>query len=677
MQKLPQFSHFKANKLEPELSKKLSANRNLIKILLKQKEFSWHNFIQPLEDIQVELNNFWAILTHLHGVVSTEELRLAYGSCLLLMTDYLTEIGANKGLYQAYKKIKNSAEFQNLSLAQKKVIDNRIRDCQLAGVALSGPTRKEFQEIELKLSKLSNQFQQNIMDATDSWSKLIEEEKLLIGLPDRVKQLLKQNAERKQLVGWLLTLDFPTFFSIVAYADNRELRQEIYTAYFTRASDQDTQHEEYDNSEIMFNILMYRDKKAKLLGFKHFGEFSLAPKMANSTEEVIYFLTDLAEKIKPIAVSDWKDLVYFAETKLQLKDLKAWDVAYATEKLRAQQCNLTQEQFRPYFEVNYVINGLFQIAEKLYEIKIVEYKEEYDKWHDDVKYYEIYGPEEQLIAGFYLDPYARPKKRGGAWMDSCRARHRNSAGDLQLPIAFLVCNFSQPLKNQPSLLTHEEVRTLFHEFGHGLHHMLTKIDIASISGLNGVEWDAVEFPSQFMENWCWHQTPLDLIALHHQDKTPLPNKLFQSLIYNKHFQIGIHSLRQLELALFDFRIHSEFSGENQIQAILNTIRDSYAIIPVPEFHRYQHCFSHIFSGGYAAGFYSYKWAEVLASDAFSGFEQGDIFDLNLSNKFKNCILEKGGSERAAALFSQYQGRPPSSKALLKGLETTNYISSEK
>lgn len=669
---MPEFSKIQPNEVKIKLEKRLSTNRRLIENLLKQSEFTWDNLAQPLEDIQVELNNLWSVISHLQAVVSTDELRSVYETCLPLMTTYSTEIGTNKNLYQAYKKIRSSSKFEDLSLTQKKVIDNTIRDLWLAGVELEGQAKEEYEQIQLKLSKLSNQFQQNMMDSTDAWSKLIEDEAFLAGISDRVKQSLKQNAEKKQLTGWLLSLDYPTFFSILAYSDNQELRKEIYTAYFIRASDQAPNNQQYDNSDIMFDILKYRDKKAKLLGFKHFGEYSLIPKMANSTEEVMNFLITLAEKIKPIAVSDWNTLVDFAKSKLQLKSLKAWDVLYASEKLRKQQCNLSQEELRPYFEISHVINGLFKIAKKLYGINIVEYEKEFSKWHPDVSFYEVYNEEKQLIAGFYLDLYARPKKRGGAWMDSCRSRHKNLAGELQLPIAFLVCNFSQPLNGKPSLLTHDEVRTLFHEIGHGLHHMLTKIDIASVSGINGVAWDAVEFPSQFMENWCWQKSSLDLIAFHYQDKTQLPNKLFQRLISSKNFQIGIHTLRQLEYSLFDFRVHAEFSGENRIQAILDEIRHKYTVFPVPKFHRFQHSFSHVFASGYAAGFYSYKWAEVMAYDAFSCFEKVSIFDPKLSRKFKNCILEKGGAENAADLFFQYQGRASNLEALLKKLELTTH-----
>jgi len=667
IQKLPNFSQIKASEIKIEFEKMLADNRRLIEQLLEESEFTWNNLVHPLEDIQVQLNNFWAVISHLHAVMCTDELRSAYETCLPLITKYSTDLGINKDLYQAYKSIESSTSFQYLSLAQKKVINNAIRDFELAGVALEGQAREEYQKIQLKLSELSNQFQQNVMDSTDAWSKLIEDETLLSGISDRIKQSLRQNAESKQLNGWLLSLDYPTFYSIVAYADNRQLRQEIYTAYFTRASDQDPHHRQYDNSEIMFDIIKHREKKAKLLGFKNFGAYSLATKMANSREEVMHFLTDLADKIKPVAVSDWVTLVDFAEHKLQLNDLKAWDVAYASEKLRKHQHSHSQEELRPYFEVKQVIHGLFKIAEKLYGIKIIEREEEFDKWHTDACFYEVYSQEKDLIAGFYLDLYARPKKRGGAWMDSCHARHINIEGEMQLPIAFLVCNFSQPLKDKPSLLTHDEVRTLFHEFGHGLHHMLTKIDVARISGINGVAWDVVEFPSQFMENWSWHQTPLNLIASHYLDNTPLPNKLYQSLISSKNFQMGIQSLRQIELAMFDFRIHTEFNGENGIQAILDEIRQRYTVVPVPEFHRYQNCFSHIFADGYAASFYSYKWAEVLACDAFSCFAQCGIFDQELASKFKSCILEKGGSEDADKLFVQFMGRAPNPDALLKQL----------
>lgn len=662
---LPKFSAVQPTTIQAELTERLRTNRKKINELLAQNEFTWDNLIAVIEDMEVELSNFWSTVSHLNNVMNSDELRKAYDACLPILTEYSTEMGLNKELYNAYAAIHQSNAFENLSKIQKKVITDALRDFKLAGVGLEGENKKRYETIQLKLADLSNKFEQNVMDCTDAWSKLIIDEKQLSGIPELAKQQFKQAAEAKQQHGWLIALNFPSYYAVITYADDRELRQELYTAYNTRASDVGPHDKKFDNSQLMFEILSLRAEEAKLLGFNNFSEYSLAAKMAKSTDAVINFLNELAGKSKPVASEEWKTLIKFAETELGIKEFSAWDVAYASEKLQQKTHDFVQEQLRPYFEVDNVVEGLFAIVNKLYGIHIVQSMDEVDTWHPDVKYYEIFDDKKDRIAGFYLDLYARPKKRGGAWMDDCRTRHLDTAGALQLPVAFLTCNFTPPLKDKPALLTHDEVVTLFHEFGHGLHHMLTKIDIASVAGINGVAWDAVEFPSQFMENWCWHKESVYSMAYHYETKEPLPEDLFNKLIAAKNFQSGMQMLRQLEFALFDFKIHKEFHGENEIQSILDAVRKQIAVVHVPAFNRFQHGFTHIFAGGYAAGYYSYKWAEVLAADAFSRFEKAGIFDKQLGEKFLKCILQKGGSDEALNLFIDFQGREPSVDALLQ------------
>ncbi len=668
MQSLPQFSNINPKHIYSELETILSHNREAIDGLLQQSNYTWDNFIQPLEALDITLSNFWSRISHLHSVVNSEELREAYNLCLPALTQYATELGLNRDLFKAYEAIQQSDAFKNFSAAQKKVIENNIRDFKLAGVALEGKDKEHYQAIALKLSELQNKFEQNLMDATDSYEKLIEDENLLAGIPDSAKAGFRQNAEKKQRKGWLIKLDFPSFYAVITYADHEPLRREIYEAYVTRASDVGPHDKQYDNTQVMFETLKLRDEKAKLLGFDSYAHYSLAPKMAKNPDAVMDFLHELAEKTKPLALQEWQSLQSFAKENLKLETLNAWDVAYASEKLKLQKHDLSDEMLRPYFEVHNVINGLFQVVQKLYQITICEKTSGVDTWHEDVTFYEIYDNNKNLIAAFYLDLYARDKKRGGAWMDECRTRWKSADAKLQLPIAFLTCNFTQPLKDKSALLTHNEVVTLFHEFGHGLHHMLTKIDIAEVAGINGVAWDAVEFPSQFMENWCWYPESLNLFACHYETKAPMPKALYEKLIASKNFQAGMQMLRQLEFSLFDFRIHQEFVGDDNIQATLNDVRRKIAVVPAPEFNRFQHSFSHIFAGGYAAGYYSYKWAEVLASDAFAKFKRTSVFDPVLGEKFKTCILEKGGSADPLELFVAFQGREPKVEALLEELD---------
>lgn len=479
-------------------------------------------------------------------------------------------------------------------------------------------------------------------------------------------QTFKKYAQDKNLEGWLLNLQMPSYHAVITFADNRELRQEIYTAYSTRASDQGPSSEQWDNSEIMGEILKLRHQEAELIGFENFADYSLATKMAESADEVMVFLNKLAERSKPMAEQEWNNLQGYARDHFDIEDIAAWDVAYVSEKLRKEQYDFSQEELRPYFPEDHVLAGLFSIAERLYGIKIIEKTDNIDKWHQDVRFFEVRDQNGERKAGFYIDLYSREQKRGGAWMDSYQDRHRNYAGKLELPIAFLVCNFTRPIDNNPALLDHQEVITLFHEFGHTLHHILTKVEYSSVSGINGVLWDAVELPSQFMENWCWEKEALDMISCHVDTKEPLPDELFQKLIASKNFQSGMKMVRQLEFSIFDFRIHREYDVKqgDQIQKILNEVRQQIAVVPAPSFNRFQNGFSHVFGGGYAAGYYSYKWAEVLSSDAFTQFEKNGIFDQKTGQRFLETILEKGGSEEPMDLFVAFQGRKPEIDALL-------------
>lgn len=665
MQGLPPFSQIQPAHIVPAIEQILTNNRAQIAQLVNTaKPATWDNFVQPLNELNDHLSRIWSPIGHLHGVADSEALREAYNNCLPMLSDYRSEIGHNQGMYAGYKAIAEGPDFAKLQPVQQKVIRNELRDFHLSGIDLPPEQQARYKEIQQQLSKLASKFSENLLDATHGWKKHIMEESLLAGLPETAKSLAKQLAAQEQLEGWLLTLDLPSYQPVLNYADNRELREEMYVAYVTRASDQGPQAGKWDNSAIMQEILALRHELATLLDFANYAEYSLRTKMANSPQQVFDFIYDLANRSKPVANRDGEELQTFAKTHYGVETLALWDVPYYSEKLRLHRYDISQETLRPYFPLPNVLAGLFGVAQRLYGMSIQAHQNSVDTWHPDVQFFDIYDDSGELRGQFYLDCFARKGKRSGAWMDECLVRHRTTHG-LQLPVAYLVCNFTPPVGQTPSLLTHQEVTTLFHEFGHGLHHLLTKVDYAPVAGINGVPWDAVELPSQFMENWCWEKEALDLFAAHYETGEPLPNELFEKMLATKNFQAGLFMVRQLEFALFDFRLHTEYTPDLNIQTVMDEVRRQVAVLMPPAFNRFQHSFSHIFAGGYAAGYYSYKWAEVLAADAFSKFEDDGIFDRTTGLEFLQAILEKGGGQAPMELFMAFRGREPKIDALLR------------
>lgn len=664
---LPQFTQIKSEHIEPALDQILAENRQQLKTLLAQQPpFTWANLMQPLDDMSDRLGHMWSPVSHMHSVVSSEALRKAYNACLPKLTEYSTELGQNQQLYQAIRSIAEGEEYQKLDTAQRKVIDDELRDFRLAGVALPVDKKKRYQAIQQRLAELSTKFEEHLLDATDAWQKHITDVKQLAGMPERALEAAAETAKRHAKTGWLLTLDFPSYDAVMRYAANRELRQEIYTAYTTRASDQGPFAGKYDNSTIMDEILALRHELAQLLDFNNYTELSLATKMAKTPQQVLDFLQDLAQRARPAAFADYQALCQMAQEEWDAQEVQPWDIPYYSEKLRKLLYDISEEEIREYFPLAKVLSGLFAVVGQLYGIKIVQTANK-EVWHPDVQFFSVHNEQNELLGQFYLDLYARPQKRGGAWMDDCKGRRRLADGSLQIPVAYLTCNFSAPTGDKPALLTHDEVTTLFHEFGHGLHHMLTKIDYAGVAGINGVPWDAVEFPSQFMENWCWHKESLDLIAAHYKTGKPMPEALLARMQEAKNFQAGMQVVRQIEFSVFDFRIHLEFDAKRgaRIQQILDEVRKQVGVVPVPAFNRFQHSFGHIFGGGYAAGYYSYKWAEVLACDAFSKFMENGILDQKTGRAFLHNILEQGGSQEPMDLFVKFMGREPKIDALLR------------
>ncbi|MEY2679893.1 MAG: hypothetical protein RL661_124, partial [Pseudomonadota bacterium] len=663
---LPAFSNIKPEHVLPAMTQLIADSRSTINALLANGgPYTWASLVEPLEDIDDRINRAWSPVGHMNAVVNSDELREAYNACLPLLSEYATEVGQNDVLFQAYKSIAEGPEFEKLDTAQRRIIENALRDFRLSGVDLPPAEKQRFKEIAQELSRLGSQFQDHVMDATQGWTRHVEDESLLAGLPDSAKAMAAQAASARGLTGWLFTLEFPSYIAIMTYADSRELRRELYTAYATRASDQGPNAGQWDNTPVMEKLLALRHDEARLLGFKNFAELSLATKMAPGTDEVVAFLENLAERSRVSAKEDLAELRAFAEGELGINNPDAWDWTYASEKLRQKKYQLSEEEVRAYFPASRVVAGMFAVVERLYGLTIRE-KGGVDVWHPDARYYEIHDQAGELRGAFFLDLYARAKKRGGAWMDECVTRRR-LADRVQIPVAYLTCNFTPPTGDAPALLRHDEVQTLFHEFGHGLQHMLTRIDHLGVSGIHGVEWDAVELPSQFMENFCWEPEALALISGHHETGEPLPTSLLDKMIAARNFQSGMQMLRQLEFSLFDFRIHRDYelAQGGRIYSILYEVRRKVSVVFPPDFNRFPHSFSHIFGGGYAAGYYSYKWAEVLSSDAFSLFEERGIFDPQTGREFMANILEKGGSQKAMELFVAFRGREPTIDALLR------------
>lgn len=660
---LPQFSSIKPEHVVPAIDELLTRNRQRIAELVEQPMTDWQSLVGEIEQLNDELAQAWSPVSHLNAVQNTDAMREAYNACLPKLSEYYTELGQNEKLYQAFEAFASTESFEKLTTAQKKVITNSLRDFRLSGIGLEGEQQKRYAELQLELSELTTKFSENVLDATQGWVKQITDETELAGLPEHVLVAAKAAAQERELEGWVLTLDFPVYFGVMLHSENRSLREEFYTAYATRASDQGPKAGEWDNSELMQKILTARLELAKLLGFDNYAEYSLATKMAQSTDQVVQFLEDLATRSRPQAAKELAELREFAAQESGLETLEAWDMTYYAEKLKQARFNISQQELRPYFPLPRVLEGLFAVTERLFNVTVREIRD-FDTYHSDVRLFEL-SRDAEVVAHCYLDPFARSGKRGGAWMDDCRVRRRIDAS-LQLPVAYLVCNFNPPIAGEPALLTHDEVTTLFHEFGHGLHHMLTQMEHADISGINGVAWDAVELPSQFMENWCWEPEALALISGHYQTGEALPQEKLERLLEAKHFQSGMMMVRQLEFSLFDFILHRDYQpGETSVQTVLDQVRSQVAVFTPPAFNRFQHSFSHIFAGGYAAGYYSYKWAEVLSADAFSRFEEEGIFNAATGYSFRTEILEKGGSKEPMELFVAFRGREPEVDALLR------------
>jgi len=661
---LPAFARILPEHVEPALDARLAACRTEIARLTSAVPVpTWENFVEALEEMDDTLSRTWSPIGHLNGVMNSDALRAAYNACLPKLSDYGTEVGQNEDLFRGYQAV---ATQEHLDPTQRKLVENALRDFHLSGVDLPADKKARYKAISQELSQLTSKYSENLLDATNAWTKRITDPAQLAGLPESALGLARQNAQQRDQEGWLLTLDMPSYLPVLTYADHRDLRFEVYQAYSTRASDQGPHAGQWDNGAAMERILALRHELAQLLGFANYAERSLATKMAPSPDAVLAFLNDLADRSLAQARQELAEVQAFAREHHGMDTLEPWDLTYYGEKLRLHRYQISQEELRPYFPVSRVLTGLFEVAQRLFGVRIEE-SQTFETYHPDVRFFEIRDQETRQLRGqFYLDAFARPNKRGGAWMDVCTNRLHTARYD-QIPVAYLVCNFSPPVGAKPSLLTHNEVETLFHEFGHGLHHMLTRVDYPAVAGINGVAWDAVELPSQFMENWCWERAPLDLFAAHWETGAPLPPELYERMTAAKNFQSGMQMMRQLEFALFDFRIHLEYDPARggRIYEILEDVRDQVAVVRPPAFNRFAHGFSHVFAGGYAAGYYSYKWAEVLSADAFSLFEERGVFDAATGRAFRENILEKGGSRDAMDLYVDFRGRPPTTDALLR------------
>jgi oligopeptidase A len=663
---LPAFSQIQPQMIRPAIEQLISQNRNAIEQLSRQQQPDWDSLIKPLSLMNDRLDKAWSPVRHLNSVKSSPELRDAYNSCLPMLSEYTTEVSQNRDLYRGYRSIADSAEFASFSQAQQKAVTDALLHFRLGGVELDGKDASRYQELQKDLSELQSSFENNLLDATQAWQYLTEDESELKGLPDYALAMLSQLAEQKELDGYRVTLDMPCYLAVITYADNRDLRKSIYEAYVTRASDQGITDKIWDNATNMVKLVAKRQEKAILLGFDNYTAYSLETKMASNVEQVLDFLHDLAQQTRQAAIDEVSERQAYAESMGFVGELEAWDYSYYGEKLKQSRYQISDEDLKPYFSDVQVISGLFDIVAKLYGVSISVAETNVDRWDEAVGFYQIADHQGMIAGYFFLDLYARENKRGGAWMDECVNRYRID-GETQLPVAYLTCNLTPPLGDAAALFTHDEVITLFHEFGHGLHHMLTRVDVPDVAGINGVEWDAVELPSQFMENFCWEREALQMFARHYQTREPLPDELFERMIAARNFQSALQMLRQIEFALFDIRLHqlSDITSANQIQTVLDDVRAEISVVKTPVINRFQNGFSHIFAGGYAAGYYSYKWAEVLSADAFAAFEEEGIFNPETGQRFLRCVLEQGGSRPAMESFCCFRGREPEIDALLR------------
>jgi oligopeptidase A len=656
---LPVFSHIRPSHVEPAIRAVIDESRARIEeILVAAQPPRWDNLVAPLEAVEHRLARAWAPVGHLNAVQNTEALRQAYNACLPILSDFSSELGQHEGLFRAFERVL-AEEGERLSPGQRKILEDALRDFRLAGVALPAEPRARFRQIMQELSTLGAKFEENMLDATQAWRLEVHDEARLAGLPEAARERARQAARNRGLGGWALTLDFPCYHAVMCHAVDRGLRREFYEAWVTRASELGPTAGRFDNGAVMEAILRLRHEAASILGFDSYAQLSLATKMATSVDEVAGFLEDLARRSRTAARAELEAVQQFAG-----EPLEAWDIAFWSERLREHAYEVSDEELRPYFPADRVMAGLFDTAAQLFGIRIVP-DGPVDTWHPEVGFYRIEDAEGGLLGQLYTDLYAREQKRGGAWMDECVGRAK-LGGHTALPVAFLVCNFMPPVGDRPGLLSHDDVVTLFHEFGHCLHHLLTRVDWPSAAGINGVAWDAVELPSQFLENFAWHPTVIERLSGHYLTGEPLPRVLLERLIASRNFQSAMQMLRQVEFALFDIRLHARGATDAAgVVAELDAVRREVAVVPYPPFNRFAHGFSHIFGGGYAAGYYSYKWAEVLSADAFSLFEENGVLDPVAGRRFRECILEVGGSVDALDAFIAFRGRPPEPGALLR------------
>jgi oligopeptidase A len=658
-QALPPFAQIRPEHVEPGVRELLERSRVRIEELATLERPTFTTVIEPLEELQHRVTRTWSPVSHLNAVLNSDALRTGYNACLPLLSAYQTDLAQSEPLYRAYRKI-SEQEGAALRPVQRQVIDHALRDFRLAGVGLDAKRKDRFKAVMLELTQLQAKFEENVLDATNGWTYHVTDAAQLRGLNSSLIEQARTRGHDQRLEGWVLKLDQPTYVAVVTDAQSETLRRAFYEAWTTRASDQGPNGGRWNNAEVMESILRLRHEAAQLLEFRSYAEYALSTRMAHSVDEVMKFLLELAETARSAAKKEFEELEAFAGHKLS-----AWDMGFYAEKLQREQYSVSQEEMRPYFPLPHVLTGLFEVAQRLFGVRIQE-RQGAPVWHTDVRFFDLESAEGQPIGSFYLDAYARSNKRSGAWMDECVGRKRLASGSA-LPVAYLVCNFLPPSENRPALLTHDDVLTLFHEFGHGLHHLLTRVDYPSIAGINGVSWDAVELPSQFLENYAWHPDVLRRISSHVETGAPLPVETQTRLITTRSFHAGLQMMRQLELALFDFRLHAEYDPAKggRVLEVLREVRAQVAVVPVPQWNRFPSSFGHIFAGGYAAGYYSYKWAEVLAADAFSAFEENGVFDSKTAHRFLDAILTRGGSRDALEAFIEFRGRRPDVRALLK------------
>ena len=658
---LPRFADIRPEHVTPAVDQLLADCRNVVNQCVSDaSEPTWASFVAPMEDANEKLSRAWGQVSHLHSVMDSPELREAYNENLPKITQYHAELGQHEGLFRKFKALKDSPAFAMLNPAQKKIVDNELRDFRLGGAELPEAEKKRFMAIQQELAALSAKFEENLLDATNAFSHVVENRDELAGMPEDVLEMAAEAAKADGKSGWKFTLHMPSYLPVMQYADNRALRETMYRAYVTRASE--FGESKFDNTALIAQILELRGEAAKLLGFNNYAEVSLEPKMAETPAQVLDFLNELGARAKPHAEKDMAELREFAARELNLNDLQAWDIAYASEKLRVARYSFSDHEVKQYFPEPQVLAGMFKVVETIYGLHIRPAQA--PVWHESVKFFEITAHGGQKIGEFYLDLYARPSKRGGAWMDDAISRRKKN-GTIQTPVAYLNCNYTAPIGGKPALFTHDEVITLFHEFGHGLHHLLTQIEDLGVSGINGVEWDAVELPSQFMENFCWEWDVVRHMTRHVESGEPLPKERFDKMLAAKNFQSGMQTVRQIEFALFDMHLHYDLPAGKTALQLIQEIRQQVAVVIPPDYNRFPNNFSHIFAGGYAAGYYSYKWAEVLSADAYALFEENGVLNPEIGHRFWSEILAQGGARPAIESFKAFRGREPTIDALLR------------